>query len=138
MAHLTNFSFELFYEIFTVDASQLLLYHGSKKSKMTKNPYQWESVNTRIVNFSIKKCTSSSSYTEFDSNVPGEVRPVGFSCFFSFFFFQQSVTLKYACTDRLHKDAKFYVQMFYAKFYVSSILLRGFFAVHVYFFIYLT
>ena len=40
MAHLTNFSFEFFYEIFTEDASQLLLYHGAKKSKMTKNPNQ--------------------------------------------------------------------------------------------------
>ena len=30
MAHLTNFPFEFFYEIFTEDASQLLLYHGAK------------------------------------------------------------------------------------------------------------
>ena len=40
MAHLTNFPFECFYEIFTEDASQLLLYRGAKKSKMTKNPNQ--------------------------------------------------------------------------------------------------
>ena len=40
MANLTNFSFEFFYEIFTEDASQLLLYHGAKKSKMTKNSNQ--------------------------------------------------------------------------------------------------
>ena len=40
MAHLTNFSFELFYKIFTEDASQPLLYHGAKKSKMTKNSNQ--------------------------------------------------------------------------------------------------
>ena len=40
IAHLTNFSFELFYKIFTEDASQLLLYHGAKKSKMTKNSNQ--------------------------------------------------------------------------------------------------
>ena len=40
MAHLTNFSFEFFYEIFTEDASPHLLYHGAKKSKMTKNPNQ--------------------------------------------------------------------------------------------------
>ena len=40
MAHLTNFSFEFFYEIFTEDASRLLLYHGAKKSKMTKNSNQ--------------------------------------------------------------------------------------------------
>ena len=39
VAHLTNFSFEFFYEIFTEDASQLL-YHGAKKSKMTKNSNQ--------------------------------------------------------------------------------------------------
>ena len=40
MAHLTNFSFELFYKIFTEDASLPLLYHGAKKSKMTKNSNQ--------------------------------------------------------------------------------------------------
>ena len=31
VAHLTDFSFEFFYEIFTEDASLLLLYHGAKK-----------------------------------------------------------------------------------------------------------
>ena len=36
----SNFSFELFYEIFTEDTSLLLLYHGAKKSKMTKNSNQ--------------------------------------------------------------------------------------------------
>ena len=40
MAHLTNFSFEFFYDIFTEDASPLFLYHGAKKSKMTKNSNQ--------------------------------------------------------------------------------------------------
>ena len=40
MAHLTNFSFEFFYEIFTEDASLLFLYHSAKKSKMTKNSNQ--------------------------------------------------------------------------------------------------
>ena len=40
MAHLTNFSFEFFYKIFTEDASLPLLYHGAKKSKMTKNSNQ--------------------------------------------------------------------------------------------------
>ena len=40
MAHLTNFSFEFVYKIFTEDASQRLLYHGAKKSKMTKNSNQ--------------------------------------------------------------------------------------------------
>ena len=40
MAHLTNFSFAFFYEIFTEDASLPILYHGAKKSKMTKNPNQ--------------------------------------------------------------------------------------------------
>ena len=40
MAHLTNVSFEFFYEIFIEDASLLLLYHGAKKSKMTKNSNQ--------------------------------------------------------------------------------------------------
>ena len=37
MAHLTNFFFEFFYEIFTEDASLRVLYHDAKKSKMTKN-----------------------------------------------------------------------------------------------------
>ena len=40
VAHLTNFSFEFFYKIFTEDASQSLQYHGAKKSKMTKNSNQ--------------------------------------------------------------------------------------------------
>ena len=40
MAHLTNFSFEFFYDIFTEDASLLFLYHDAKKSKMTKNSNQ--------------------------------------------------------------------------------------------------
>ena len=40
MAYLTNFSFEFFYKIFPEDASQPLLYHGAKKSKMTKNSNQ--------------------------------------------------------------------------------------------------
>ena len=33
MAHLTNFSFEFFYIIFTEDASLPHLYHGAKKVK---------------------------------------------------------------------------------------------------------
>ena len=40
VAYLTNFSFEFFYEIFTEDVSEGLLYHGAKKSKMTKNSNQ--------------------------------------------------------------------------------------------------
>ena len=40
MAHLTDFSFEFFYKIFTEDASRPLLYHGAKKSKMAKNSNQ--------------------------------------------------------------------------------------------------
>ena len=40
MTHLTNFFFEFFYETFTEDASLLFLYHGAKKSKMTKNSNQ--------------------------------------------------------------------------------------------------
>ena len=39
VAHLTNFSLEIFYALFTEDAS-LNLYHGEKKSKMTKNSNQ--------------------------------------------------------------------------------------------------
>ena len=37
---MTNFPFEFFYKIFTEDASLLFLYHGAKKSKMTKNSNQ--------------------------------------------------------------------------------------------------
>ena len=40
MAHLTNFSFEFFYKIFTEDASLCILYQSAKKSKMTKNSNQ--------------------------------------------------------------------------------------------------
>ena len=40
VAHLTVFSFEFFYEIFTQDAPLLLVFHGAKKSKMTKNSNQ--------------------------------------------------------------------------------------------------
>ena len=40
MAHLTNFSFEFFYKIFTEDASLFSLYDDVKKSKMTKNSNQ--------------------------------------------------------------------------------------------------
>ena len=40
VSHLTNFSFEFVYEIFTEDASLIVLYHGAKKSKMTKNSNQ--------------------------------------------------------------------------------------------------
>ena len=52
MAHLTNFSFEFFYEIFTEDASLLCLYHGAKKSKTTKNSSQGGSC-LKILFFSI-------------------------------------------------------------------------------------
>ena len=40
MAHLTHFSFEFSYKIFTEDAALPHLYHGAKKSKMTKNSNQ--------------------------------------------------------------------------------------------------
>ena len=43
----TAFSFDFFYEIFTEDASLLLLYHGAKKSKMTKNSNQGEGCGMR-------------------------------------------------------------------------------------------
>ena len=51
MAHLTNFSFEFSYEIFTEYASQLILYHGAKKSKMTKNSNQGGSCLERFFFF---------------------------------------------------------------------------------------
>ena len=40
VAHLANFSFEFFYAILTQDAPLLFIYHGAKKSKMTKNSNQ--------------------------------------------------------------------------------------------------
>ena len=39
MAHLTNFSFEFFYEIFTEDASLLFLCHGAKKAQLEYTAY---------------------------------------------------------------------------------------------------
>ena len=61
VAHLTNFSFEFFYEIFTQDASLLLLHHGAKKSKMTKNSNQGGS------------CLNPRSRSRF-SNIPCHLR----------------------------------------------------------------
>ena len=40
MPHLTNFSFEFVYEIFTEDTSLRFRYQLAKKSKMTKNSNQ--------------------------------------------------------------------------------------------------
>ena len=40
VAHLTNFSFEFFKEIFTADACLLFVYHGAKKLKPTRNSSQ--------------------------------------------------------------------------------------------------
>ena len=40
VAHLTNFSYEFFYKIFTEDASLPFVYHGVKNSKMTKSSNQ--------------------------------------------------------------------------------------------------
>ena len=88
MAHLTNFFFEFFYKIFTEDASLILLYHGAKKSKMTKNSIQggsclktqfWQEStfsNTSIVSdcwFQIRKdaktaCQNSVCHAEIWSN----------------------------------------------------------------------
>ena len=71
MAHLTNFSFEFFYEIFTEDASLLvpLLCHGAKKSKMTKNSNQggpalnllsrWLSFDRSFSRFQLSNCVSA-------------------------------------------------------------------------------
>ena len=51
VAHLTNFSFAFFNEIFTEDASLLFLYHGAKKSKMTKNSNQGGPALTNLAYF---------------------------------------------------------------------------------------
>ena len=49
VAHLTNFSFEFFYKMFTKDASLLFLYHGAKKSKMIRNSNQGGPAETAIL-----------------------------------------------------------------------------------------
>ena len=55
MAHLTDFSFEFFYEILTEDASLLFLYHGAKKSKMTKNSNQGGPAHALIAHYWTRK-----------------------------------------------------------------------------------
>ena len=64
MANLTNFSFEFFNEIFTVDASLLLLYYGAKKSKMTKNSSRdtgGDEIDLTTTVEETFRCTASSS-----------------------------------------------------------------------------
>ena len=74
---LTNFSFEFFYEIFTEDASQHLLYHGTKKSKMTKNSNQGgPALKSKKNQSTFPLCRTHSVMCLFES------KPV---CFFSFF-----------------------------------------------------
>ena len=70
VAHLTNFSFEFFYEIFTEDASLLLLYHGAKKSKMTKNSNQG---GPALKNFA---STRKTAFVRFQFSASGEPRPI--------------------------------------------------------------
>ena len=43
MARLTNFFFEFLYAFFRHDAALVFLFHGAKKSKMTKNSNQGDS-----------------------------------------------------------------------------------------------
>ena len=70
MAHLTNFSFEFFYEIFTEDASPFLLYHGAKKVKNDQKLKSRESLDgykyggvTRIILFSISQhCAEQTTF----------------------------------------------------------------------------
>ena len=70
MAHLTNFSFEFFYNIFTEDASLLFLYHGAKKSKMTKNSNQGGSCLNLIHFFDEKDGAAGNSIVCFAASIP--------------------------------------------------------------------
>ena len=56
VAHLTNFSFEFFYEIFTEDVSLPLLYHDAKQSKMTKYSNQGGPALNGVKSFIIFTC----------------------------------------------------------------------------------
>ena len=58
MAHLTNFSFEFFYKIFTEDVSLPLLYYRARKSKMTKNSNQGGPALNTSVAHQILMCQS--------------------------------------------------------------------------------
>ena len=53
VAHLTNFSFEFFYEIFTEDASLRLLYHGAKKVKNDQKPKSRGESCLKSLNFGV-------------------------------------------------------------------------------------
>ena len=63
MAHLTNFSFEFCYKIFTEDASLPLPYHGAKKSKMTKNSNQGGGGGPALIKLRavVKRCVNFQS-----------------------------------------------------------------------------
>ena len=66
MAHLTYFSFEFFLEIFTEDVSELLLYHGAKKSKMSKNPIQGGGGPALIIKTALCFVENNSLFTNFN------------------------------------------------------------------------
>ena len=73
MADLINFSFEFFYEIFTQNASLLRLYHGAKKSKMTKNSHQGGpalKIGFKISSTCKIWCSEIGSLTSLDAPVP--------------------------------------------------------------------
>ena len=78
MAHLTNFSFEFFNEIFTEDASLLLLYHGAKKSKMTKNSNQGGGGPALIGRF----CSTHITYENYVRCLRTTNVKIGFACAF--------------------------------------------------------
>ena len=80
MAHLTNFSFEFFYKIFAEDASQLLLYHGAKKSKMTKNSNQGGPALNLFFLLSHRTCLARSRYRR---------RPAGYKNIFREFCYKK-------------------------------------------------
>ena len=110
MAHLTNFSFEFFYKIFTEDASQPLLYHNAKKSKMTKNSNQGggSCLNTNSKNKIMKeikekriliKFSSLSAPTKIEELTAGSDEKtqreyIKKNCYFAFFFLEDIVRPK--------------------------------------------
>ena len=69
MAYLTNFSFEFVYDIFTEDASLLFLYHGAKKSKMTKNSIKGGPALTNPMDFKLEPFIFGCANRKFSSTL---------------------------------------------------------------------
>ena len=102
VAHLTNFSFEFFYEIFTEDASLLHRYHDAKRSKMTKNSNQGGGV--RLLYTTLRHShthTHTHTHARGHFGVFGSQRhfPSYFSSFLSVLALGPTVIPVYSCLD---------------------------------------